>query len=94
MDYRFIQLETKGKFDPVSYDDVKNAVYTPFEQERIQFNRQRLICGTPDQLKIRLEQLAKDYKVNELILANITLDFKDRLRSYELLAEVFELKQH
>ncbi|POY36693.1 LLM class flavin-dependent oxidoreductase [Solitalea longa] len=91
MNYRFVQLE-KGRFEPVSYEDVQQYEYTEYEKERINANYDRMICGTPEQLNLKLTQLAKEYSVNELMLANISLNFEDRLRSYELLAEVFELK--
>jgi luciferase family oxidoreductase group 1 len=93
IDYRFIQFETKGRFDPVSYEDVQFASYSLAELERIRYNRQRVIVGTPDQLKARLTQLAKDYDVEEVMAVNITLDFEDRMHSFELLAEAFNLQK-
>jgi hypothetical protein len=39
----------------------------------------------------QLTELAAAYEVEELILTSITADFADRLRSYELLAEAFDL---
>jgi hypothetical protein len=35
--------------------------------------------------------MAADYEADELIVVTITHDFKARLRSYELLAEAFDL---
>jgi alkanesulfonate monooxygenase SsuD/methylene tetrahydromethanopterin reductase-like flavin-dependent oxidoreductase (luciferase family) len=37
----------------------------------------------------RLRALAAEYGVDELVVVTITHDVKARLRSYELLAEVF-----
>jgi hypothetical protein len=42
-------------------------------------------------VKTRLLQLAESYDVDELMAVTITEDFEDRLRSYELLAGLFEL---
>ena len=39
----------------------------------------------------RLLGMVADYQADELIVVTITHDFKARLRSYELLAEVFGL---
>jgi alkanesulfonate monooxygenase SsuD/methylene tetrahydromethanopterin reductase-like flavin-dependent oxidoreductase (luciferase family) len=39
----------------------------------------------------RLLGMVADYQADELIVVTITHDFKARLRSYELLAEAFEL---
>ena len=86
--YRFLQLE-KGRFDPVSFDEVKDVEYTPYELARIEANSPRFVMGTPPQVKEQLERLAAAYGVDEIMVANIALSFEDRLRSYELLAEMF-----
>lgn len=86
--YRFLQLE-KGRFDPVTYDEVKGVEYTPYELSRIEANSPRFVMGTPPQVKEQLEGLAAAYGVEEIMVANIALSFEDRLRSYELLAEMF-----
>ncbi|GAA4395077.1 LLM class flavin-dependent oxidoreductase [Nibrella viscosa] len=91
VDHRFLQLETRGRLDPVDYDDVKAVVYSPAEQQRIEYNRQRMVLGSPEQVKDQLLRYADQYGVDELILANIASDFADRLRSYELLAEACAL---
>lgn len=56
-----------------------------------QHARRRSVVGTPDQVKERLLALAADYQADELVVVTITHDFKARLRSYELLAEAFDL---
>jgi luciferase family oxidoreductase group 1 len=91
-DYRFIQFE-KGRFEPVDYEEVKSVSYSPKELQRIADNRPRVIIGNPQSVKQQLEQLAADYGVNEVMAANIALDFKDRMRSYELLAQLFDLPE-
>ena len=53
--------------------------------------RGRTVAGTPDVVRARLEARAREYGVDELVVVTITHDFKARLRSYELLAEAFEL---
>lgn len=92
-DYRFVQFE-KGVFEPVSYDDVKDVQYTPPEQQRIMANRPRVINGTPDEVKNQLLELAAAYDTDEIMAVNIALDFRERMRCYELLAEVFELSRN
>ena len=42
-------------------------------------------------MRARLLELADEYGVDELVVVTITHDPKARLRSYELLAEVFGL---
>jgi len=76
---------------PLAYDDVKAVVYTDAEQDRIRYNRQRVVAGNPEMVKARLIQLSESYDVDEIIIVTICEDFNDRLRSYELLAQQFEL---
>src|SRR5690606_14560192 len=89
MDHRLLSLE-KGQADiTYSYEDIKDYQYSEGERERVQRNRGRMIAGTPPQVKEQLLQLAADYAVDEIVIATITDNFADRLRSYELLAELF-----
>jgi luciferase family oxidoreductase group 1 len=93
MDYRFIQFEKGMGILPLGYDDVKDAEYTLPEQDRIRYNRQRVVAGTPAMVKERLSNLAESYGVDEIIAVTITEDFNDRLQSYKLLAELFNLQK-
>jgi len=92
MDYRFNQFEKGAGLAPVGYEDIKNVAYSPDEIERIMYNRKRVVTGTPVQMKTKLSQLAKDYNVDEIIAVTITEHFDDRLTSYKLLAEVFDIQ--
>jgi len=92
MDYRFNQFEKGAGIKPVGYEDIKDVIYSPAEQERIWYNRKRVITGNPEQMKVKLTQLTNDYDVDEIIAVTITEDFDDRLTSYKLLADIFEVK--
>ncbi len=50
------------------------------------------ILGTPEQVREQLEKLAAETGAEELSIVTITPEFEQRLRSYELLAEVFALQ--
>jgi len=91
MDYRFTQFEKGGGLTPVGYEDIKDVVYSPLEQERILYNRKRVITGNPAQMKVKLTALANEYEVDEIIAVTITEGFEDRLISYKLLAEIFAI---
>lgn len=91
MDYRFTQFEKGAGIVPVNYADIREVEYTPQEQQRILHNRHRVITGTPGEIKLKLQWLAEDYKVDEIIAVTIAEDFDDRLTSYRLLAEQFGL---
>ena len=82
-----------GRVDP--YPSVAEAEaydYTDAERARVQGNRARSLFGTPDQVKARLETIAEQYGVDELMILTITHDPALRIRSYELLAEAFGLE--
>jgi luciferase family oxidoreductase group 1 len=89
MDYRFLQFERGSAIYPITYDDVKDATYSIKEQERIKFNRRRVVAGTPQKMKEQITQLANTYAVDEVVIITIAEDFEDRLTSYQLLAEQF-----
>ena len=44
--------------------------------------------GDPQQVKEKLESLAETYQTDDLSIVTICHDYADRLRSYELVAEV------
>jgi len=82
-----------GRLDP--YPSVAEAEahdYTNAERARVGGNRAHSIFGTPPQVKARLEAIAREYGVDELMILTITHDPAVRLRSYELLAEAFGLE--
>jgi alkanesulfonate monooxygenase SsuD/methylene tetrahydromethanopterin reductase-like flavin-dependent oxidoreductase (luciferase family) len=79
---------------PGRYPSVEEAEaypYTAHELAVVEYNRQRTVAGTPEQVRARLTAMAAEYGVDELIIVTITHDPKARLRSYELLAQAFEL---
>ena len=82
-----------GRLDPYpSVAEAEAHPYTDAERARVRGNRARSIFGTPPQVKTRLEAIAREYGVDELMILTITHDLAARLRSYELLAEAFGLE--
>jgi luciferase family oxidoreductase group 1 len=53
--------------------------------------RRRTIVGTAAQVRAGIEEAASDYGADEVIAVTITYDHDARRRSYELLAEAFDL---
>lgn len=92
MDYRMLSIERGRSDESPSYETVKDIVYTPEEGARIMFNRGRMIFGTPDEVKARITLLAASCNVDEVVVATFADSEADRLRSYQLLAEIFNLK--
>lgn len=50
-----------------------------------------MILGTPKECKEQIERLAKEYQVDEVMIVNVTYSFEDRLNSYKLLSQEFNL---
>ncbi|WP_406686409.1 LLM class flavin-dependent oxidoreductase [Rossellomorea vietnamensis] len=60
--------------------------YTPFEAMRVRENRKRMVVGGPKKVKEKLLSLSEQYQTDEIMLVSITYDFKDKLKSFELIA--------
>jgi luciferase family oxidoreductase group 1 len=52
----------------------------------------RAVLGSPPAVREELERVAAEYGADEVIAVTITFDHQARRRSYELLADVFELE--
>lgn len=92
MDYRLLSFE-KGKFNQqFDYHDIKDEDYDMLDMQRIEFNRNRMIIGTPDVFKEKAENLCSELDTSEIIISTYTDSAEDRFRSYELLADLFNLE--
>jgi luciferase family oxidoreductase group 1 len=92
MDYRLLSLE-KGQFDVYpTYEEVRDYEYSDQELQRVLANRARAISGTPERVKERMLKLATDYSVDEIVVSTMADRAEDRFRSYELLAQMFNLE--
>ncbi len=90
-DLFIVRLYT-GRFGPFpSVEEAEAYSYSAPELAIVAEARRRTVAGTPERVKARLEALAAEYGVDELIIVTIAHEFKARLRSYELLAEAFGL---
>lgn len=61
------------------------------DREQIRRNRSRHAVGSPETVKARLEELAAECQVDELIVTSNIFDHELRKRSYALLSEAFGL---
>lgn len=48
----------------------------------------RILASTPENLKKWLNQIASEYKADEIMIQSITSNHKARLKSHQLLADV------
>lgn len=92
MDYRLLSFE-KGLYNrQFNYHDIKDEDYDMLDLQRIEFNRNRMIIATPDVFKEKAEKLCRELDTDEIIISTYTDSAADRFRSYELLADVFNLE--
>ncbi len=56
--------------------------------------RRRIIAGDPHQVRAAIESVAADYQAEEVFIVNILYSHQARVRSYELVAEAFELAEN
>jgi luciferase family oxidoreductase group 1 len=74
---------------------VEEALAYPYRPEELAYLeqvKQSYIDGNPQQVKAKLETIADLYQTTDLTIVTICHGFAERVRSYELLAEVCELK--
>lgn len=74
-----------------SVETAMDYPYTEMDLLFIRQNRERRIIGTPGQVKERLEQMAEDYQVHEILINTPVHDPDARIRSYELIAKAFAM---
>lgn len=87
-----LRVVTRQGFSGIgSIDDAQNYPYSKDERRYIAERAIYDAVGTPDQVKRDLLRLADEFDVDEIMTVTITYDFEDRKRSYQLLAEAFEL---
>ncbi len=92
-DYTLLQFE-KGNFrEMIRYEDLSDYVFSHAQLDRIQYNRGRIVSGTPEQVLKELTTLSQEMGVDEIMATCMTHSQKDRIRSFELIAEVFELSK-
>ena len=71
-----------------SVEDALAYQYAANEWAYTEQYRRLCVDGTPEQVKERLDELAELYETNDLSIVTICHGFAERVRSYELVAEV------
>jgi alkanesulfonate monooxygenase SsuD/methylene tetrahydromethanopterin reductase-like flavin-dependent oxidoreductase (luciferase family) len=92
-DYTIRQFE-QGCIEPMRpAEQLSDHVFTADEALRIRRNAGRIISGTPESVREQLTALAEDFGAEEVIVTTMTDSREDRLRSFTLPAEAFDLKK-
>jgi len=90
-DYTLLQFEKGNYREIVRYEEIRDYAFSESEQERIRNNRGRIVSGTPEQVRDQLVFLSAEMGVDEIMVTTMTHSQKDRIRSFELIAETFGL---
>lgn len=81
----------RGSILPPEAAEAAAAKLTSLERERLAQAKSKVIVGAPDKVRAKLLILADEFAVDELLVLTVCHDGAARRRSYELLAEAFEL---
>jgi luciferase family oxidoreductase group 1 len=83
----------KGLREPLVTPECADAYpYTDAERATIEALRRKALVGTAESVAERLDTLAKQLELDELVVVTWTHDVAARHRSYELLAKAFALE--
>ncbi|MCU1353530.1 MAG: class flavin-dependent oxidoreductase [Acidimicrobiales bacterium] len=91
---RLWRLRLAQRGDPGPIPSVAEALahdQTPVERDLLARQGNRLIAGSPGEVRTRLEELAAAHGADEVVAVTITHSHEARRRSYELLAKAFDL---
>ncbi|MFV2173479.1 LLM class flavin-dependent oxidoreductase [Actinomadura sp. LOL_016] len=85
----FLQLR-QGRPGPLpSPEETAAHPYTPMERQIVQSRLQDQVIGGPETVKRRLDELIERTGVNEVMVVTQVFDQADRLRSYDILADLY-----
>jgi alkanesulfonate monooxygenase SsuD/methylene tetrahydromethanopterin reductase-like flavin-dependent oxidoreductase (luciferase family) len=85
---------SKGQYLPLaSPEEATRYPYAPIDRARIRANRARVFVGTARTVYERLMPLVEQTQADEVMITTMIYDHGARCHSYELLAEVFNLRQ-
>lgn len=94
MDLSLLMLEKGGTSGGTpSIERALNYSYSPYDRMRMQENRKRMIVGSPEQIKRKIESLCEEYRTEEVMIASIIHRFEDKVKSFRLIAEAFGISK-
>ncbi len=91
MELAWVRMRS-GKPGPLpSPEEAMAYPYTPAERRLADAYRSMQVVGDPQTVRARIEELAERTAAGEVMVTTNVYDHAERLRSYERLAEVFEM---
>jgi luciferase family oxidoreductase group 1 len=91
MGLAWVRLRTGNPGPLPSPDEAIDYSYTPAERRLLEAYRSMQVVGDPSTVREQLDDLARNTGADEVMVTTMVHDHRARLRSYELLAEVFDL---
>jgi luciferase family oxidoreductase group 1 len=89
MDLSRVRIRS-GRYEPLPTPEEAAAyVYTDAEQRIVREYRRLMVVGTPTSVREQIESKAQACGADEVMIASNLADHAARLRSYELVAQVF-----
>jgi len=79
------------QYAPPGLEEANAHIYTAREEAVRRENKGRFVIGSVEQVELRLRQLAQDAMVDEIMILNMLTERASRHKSYELLADAFQL---
>ncbi|MFB4162957.1 LLM class flavin-dependent oxidoreductase [Alteribacillus sp. JSM 102045] len=79
----------EGQLGVPSMETAKQTELNQKEKESLYKRKQKMIIGDPKDVKQKLIEWEKHYQADEMMINTITYNPKDRLHSYELIADHF-----
>jgi len=92
MGLSFVQLRAGRPGRLPSPDVAMGHVFSPEEQPIVDFFTNLRICGTPEQVRNRIEDAAARTEADEIMVVTHAFEVEARIRSYELVAQAFGLQ--
>jgi len=91
LDLSWANLQS-GRLAPFpSPEEALAYAYTPQERAAVRQRRDLLVVGSPEKARAQIERIISDTEADEIMVTTWIHDHAERLRSYELLAEAFEM---
>jgi luciferase family oxidoreductase group 1 len=91
IDHRRVMMATGQESAFMPSEEAANWQYSELEKQIIQRERHRIVLGTPASVKSQLSEIKDTFEADELMILTITGDYPTRVKSYELIADEFEL---
>ena len=89
----FARLRTGHPGRLPSPEEALSHVYSPDEEKIVAFFKKIRIVGTPEKVRARIQKLATRSQADEVMIATHAYDPAARIRSYELVAQAFDLPE-